>query len=714
MDIDDAAALRSAESHDLDTLLADSPDKSNGSARMMMGQKPDPPTPDDEHDYYASEGYYNEKRVEYEPALIEQHQLNLLHNPDEEDDEDAMSVDSADIPDSLRTYVEQAEQNLRRTRADWKSPIGTLRPETPASALGHDVIPPPTEDDDDERFKEEVMAKFDRDGRDEENDDDDNDPQISYEVPALQDPPTLQKQSTYAVVKKQDPYGSDGNLTEAYSSPMHSEKPKTAASPNGRSLQPPKARKSTSPTHHPADFSPNRRDQSGMTRGVTPTTFTTASSTRNTGSSSTKTSKVKALSSSSRLLQPTASKLVQSKADHNKIGAGVDVEASRRAAQERVRERQERLRKEQASQGKKSNTTSGSDFQAARIAARERVRERQEKMRQAEQSKKVSEEKRQLSAEEGLARARARVKIRKMQEQRAKSKGKENSALNGKGVSTGLKSPRGVPKSPARPLTIPKGPKLSTSKRPRALPETIHESKVQENPKPVRRSTGPTRPVSPKFATSKRASLRNAANAMGERADDSKSVKSAKSMKSASTNSLGGSTLSSATSLRQKHVSPKSAMPKRSTTVPQAPKFALDQKYGERKRPPPETKKSEPESHRKAPRRNVTVPKAPKFALDQKYGEMKKPPPEKKNESSRVAATASMRRTVTIPEAPKFALDQKYGERKTIPKTAADEKSLAASAYTFEHHLRTLDDALTPARKSHGGVTKPVSPKVSP
>ena len=184
-------------------------------------------------------------------------------------------------------------------------------------------------------------------------------------------------------------------------------------------------------------------------------------------------------------------------------------------------------------------------------------------------------------------------------------------------------------------------------------------------------------------------------------------------------------------------------------TVPQAPKFATDAKYGERrvhKQDQPalaacsgsfekelrsgdyskESKTSRP-SKGKPP---LTVPKAPKFATDAIYGEKVRA----KGDDTTLAQSSELmmknlrhsddvsvdgsvgshgsgQRRLTVPHAPHFATTDKLGERQLPPRRVswAQEPTLAQSTDVLAKGLREETPGLTVKRESK--LTIPTTPK---
>mmetsp|Transcript_14655 Transcript_14655/g.31973 ORF Transcript_14655/g.31973 Transcript_14655/m.31973 type:complete len:722 (+) Transcript_14655:248-2413(+) len=478
------------------------------------------------------------------------------------------SVDSSDIPDSVKSAVREAEATLEDTTAEpfWdNSPPRKQAVESPGE-------------------------------------------------PSLQPPPALED----------------------------SIKPEEAMSPAEPSLQPPITRAPSPPTTHPIDYSPNRgnpktseeeMDTTDLRAFRTPGGNDSVSSLGSRGSRrsmrSSSSKRIAELSSTSRLLQPTASRAGATR----DRGTGVDVDASRSLAKERVRDRERKKREEE--QGK------GGDYKPA---------QRQIKM----------------TPEEGLARARARVKIRQMQE----TKGNEPDVTK---LPPDLDQYNHKKKS-ARPLTVPQGPKLSTAARARSsAPPPAMDEPVPSSPKSIRSTSSKrtlTRPKSPNFATAQRASVRNAASAMGGRSDDTDGHSVAS--RSVASQSVGATTISTRRSMA-------TTSSRRTLTVPVAPKFALDAKYGEKVR---------------SPEKSTTG----RFRDDRSVSS---------------ASTMKTRRSITVPQAPKFALDAKYGEKKTVTKTAVDNSSLASNRDSFAHQLRSDDQSVasTSTNWSSRKLTVPVAPK---
>ena len=282
-----------------------------------------------------------------------------------------------------------------------------------------------------------------------------------------------------------------------------------------------------------------------------------------------------------------------------------------------------------------------------------------------------------MSPDEGLARARARVRIRKEQE---RSLGGKENAIN---KETKPKSAKKI----TRPITVPQGPNLSTSKRPLRTSAISQDEKNKPQVSRIEQPRTMTVPRAPRFATDRRAGMRSAAHNIGSRPDD-QSESSGITSYSVASNSVAPLTVSSrmqrsGLSLRGDDASLASSSTKgtrRSVTVPQAPKFALDAKYGDKAAERRLLRERDDRSIRSTSSRSIAT-----------------------------TSTLSTRRSVTVPQAPKFTLDLKYGD-KTSPVRKANPSSLAESSNDFIHSLRS-DTTEQNSSWQNRGVTVPVAPK---
>jgi hypothetical protein len=174
-------------------------------------------------------------------------------------------------------------------------------------------------------------------------------------------------------------------------------------------------------------------------------------------------------------------------------------------------------------------------------------------------------------------------------------------------------------------------------------------------------------------------------------------------------------------------------------TVPHAPQFAMDKKYGEKhlsRKDSPTMAQSgdilrkglrgdDKAPYTRSGRPSLTIPQGPKFATSKRHAEKSSEKWDDRSlaESSdfyakhlrddmtvgSASSIGSHTHSLTIPKGPNFATTAKFGERAKTPRASAADRSLAQSTDFFGKGLR---DGKTPAPTvRRAGPTIPHSPK---
>jgi len=274
---------------------------------------------------------------------------------------------------------------------------------------------------------------------------------------------------------------------------------------------------------------------------------------------------------------------------------------------------------------KTKNVTSAAE--ASRLA-QERVRQhkRQEQAKERAAAQNAGNSRNlKWTAEQGHLRAQARVYIRQHQQATSPVRPTTKASTTPQAPSSPLVRP--PPKRSSRPVTVPQGPQLSTSVRAASQRQKRLEQEQQKAQQHKNKTIGgmgsrqwhPTVPQGPKFTL--------------DRKYGDKTVTTATTTASTSNKTTSPTCSQKENNGRTTTTKSKSWKP----TVPQGPKFVLDQKYGSRSRsrtasPDNTHRSSQAVSPSPPPRRRSnatpntrgewkpTVPQAPQFALDRKYG----------------------------------------------------------------------------------------------
>ncbi|KAL7567513.1 hypothetical protein ACA910_009524 [Epithemia clementina (nom. ined.)] len=271
--------------------------------------------------------------------------------------------------------------------------------------------------------------------------------------------------------------------------------------------------------------------------------------------------------------------------------------------------------------------------------------------------------------------------------------------------------------------TKPQSPKFATSKRPRAALSTLSSSAATDNvvnkSKLVApRQRGPTVPVGPKFMLESKYGSKLIPNQHEDNKDESSAAVKRKSSATAGSSR------------------------RRTTTIPVGPKFALDAKYGVKTSVPSgrdhrvdddaattmtrETKRggASVSGSSTQQKRSVTIPIGPKFMLDAKYGEKKTTPTisadnhedgatVRSGMSFNTLRSSNQPRGLTVAVGPKFMLDAKYGSKQSVPIIHRDHNADDNDANTVSSTPSAVS-ALTRNTVTHHQprtLTVPVGPK---
>lgn len=277
-----------------------------------------------------------------------------------------------------------------------------------------------------------------------------------------------------------------------------------------------------------------------------------------------------------------------------------------------------------------------------------------------------------MSPEEGQARARARVKIR--QELNA-GKDKENA--------TNKQVGQGTSPSMTKSIKSPTVQSFSTSQQVSGTPSEMDSRGanpsepqiVSGSDRNVHSRRSPTVPVAPTFRTAQRAAERAAASSASRERQEENSLSSRSTFSMASKSYRGTGVLRKDD---QSVTSSSTINTRRSVTIPQAPRFTLDIKYGDKA----------------AERRAMVQKEKDEYSLA--------------SLSVTSGTSWSTKRSITVPQAPKFALDARYGEKKVTPTKGS--LSLAQCTNDFAHSLRS-DNAEDKSTWHKGRITVPVAPK---